>query len=334
MLCGMAPALSYQHADPLFKVFRRVTGPTTCKGSAWARAPSESSDEPTQSVPLAAGSRRRPSIESVLSTGTQAEYSDPEQTVILFDWDDTLCPSTWIKKNRPILSFSKEAPKDERFQRPLRELEIEVEAVLKLAMKLGKVIIVTNAMNPWVETSCRNFLPNLLPIVSKLPVLYARSIYEAHCCDALEEQDLRWASRVSTRGAPGMYKAMGFNNQEDRTEPLPQLWKEVAFEQEISSFYSRYSRQSWKNVISIGDSIFERDAVRRVVLDRPCSQKKCRTKTAKLLDEPTIRELIIQVRMIYESLSMMVQYDDSLDIEIDEDDLRFDLPLAGKFMEF
>ena len=35
-------------------------------------------------------------------------------------------------------------------------------------------------------------------------------------------------------------------------EGLRALCEEIAFEQEISGFYSRYAHQSWKNVISIG----------------------------------------------------------------------------------
>jgi len=283
----------------------------------------------------------------MVSTGSQAEFFKPEQTIILYDWDDTLCPSHWIRKNRPELSFFKAAPPEERYQRPLRQLQDEVEAVLKLSMKMGKVIIVTNAMQPWVETSCRNFLPKLLPLVSELPVIYARSIYDAQGCDAIITCDpqLRYPAAAAM---PGMYTASGQNklletcNQKlmRQDEQLrgceqlqPQLWKELAFEQEIAGFYSRYAHQSWKNVISIGDSIFERDAVRRVVLNRPTHEKRCRTKTAKLLDEPAIDELIAQVRVIHESLSMMVQYDGNLDIEIDEDDLKLDLPLVEKIMD-
>lgn len=37
----------------------------------------------------------------------------------------------------------------------------------------------------------------------------------------------------------------------------PQKWKEVAFQQEIKDFYSRYQHQSWKNVISVGDRRWE-----------------------------------------------------------------------------
>lgn len=283
----------------------------------------------------------RQTIESMVSTGSQAEFFKPEQTIILFDWDDTLCPSNWIRENRPALSFFKPAPQDEKYQRPLRELQGHVEATLKLAMKMGKVIIVTNAMEPWVETSCRNFLPSLMPIVSQIPVIYARSIFDMHNMDPMRRQ----ANRSSnTRGGalPGLFSAGGQNKlasyntrlaMQQVDEMAPQRWKELAFEQEITGFYSRYSHQSWKNVISIGDSIFERDAVRRVVLNRPTAKRKCRTKTAKLLDEPEIEELISEVRVIHDALGLMVQYDGNLDIEIDEEDLNVDLSLAEKIMD-
>jgi len=277
----------------------------------------------------------------MVSTASQSEYFKPEQTIILFDWDDTLCPSHWIRENRPILSFFKPAPSSEKYQKPLRELQTHVEATLKLAMKMGKVIIVTNAMEPWVETSCRNFLPVLVPIVTQIPVIYARSIFDMHSCDPSTSRSTK-ASGTGSRPLPGMYS----NNGQDKLghynarlamqadEMAPQRWKELAFEQEISGFYSRYAHQSWKNIISIGDSIFERDAVRRVVLNRPSAKKKCRTKTAKLLDEPAIDELISQVRVIHDALGQMVQYDGNLDIEIDEEDLKLDLSLTEKIMQW
>jgi len=291
----------------------------------------------------------RQTIESMVSTGSQSEYFKPEQTIILFDWDDTLCPSNWIRENRPALSFFKPCPADEKYQRPLRELQKHVEAVLKLALKLGRVIIVTNAMEPWVETSCRNFLPLLMPYVLDIPVIYARSIFDAHNLENPRRQVPGSAARASsgTRALPGLYTASGQNKlgnysaqlqnqarqQQQVDEMAPQRWKELAFQIEIGGFYSRYEHQSWKNVISIGDSIFERDAVRKVVVQRPSAKKKCRTKTAKLLDEPEIEELIAQVKVIHDALGLMVQYDGNLDIEIDEEDLKVDLSLAEKIMD-
>lgn len=262
----------------------------------------------------------RKTIESMVSTGSQAEYFRPEQTIIIFDWDDTLCPSSWIRANK----------------------KAAVEVLLKMSMKLGTVVIVTNAMDPWVETSCRNFLPSLLPLVSSLPVIYARSIFEQQGVDVARSPS-RGSSPLSRMAMPGMYAANGQNRlqqvnakmaQQQQTQEIsPQKWKEVAFAQEIKDFYSRYQHQSWKNVISVGDSVFERDAVRRVVLQRPTPQKKCRTKTLKLFDDPEIEELVAQVKVVYDVINVMVQYDGDLDIEIDEEDLKMDGPLLDKLRD-
>eukprot|EP00927_Polykrikos_kofoidii_P023033 TRINITY_DN21330_c0_g1_i1.p1 TRINITY_DN21330_c0_g1~~TRINITY_DN21330_c0_g1_i1.p1 ORF type:complete len:348 (+),score=50.99 TRINITY_DN21330_c0_g1_i1:30-1046(+) len=293
-----------------------------------------------------AGGQLRPTVrqtfESIISSGSQVEYSKPEQTIILLDWDDTLCPSNWIRTGRPHLDYFKPAPRDERFQRPLRELQKHVAATLNLALKLGKVVIVTNAMDPWVELSCKNFLPELTSIVKTIPVIYARSVYESNACDSpMSRSRLARSSSPGGRGLPGLYTASGHNKlgmtnaklamQSDAL--LPQRWKELVFSQEISGFYSRYEHQSWKNIISIGDSIFERDAVRRVVLCHKDGKKKCRIKTCKLLDEPEIEELIAQVRLIHDALGQMVHYDGNLDVEIDESDLTLDVGLAGKIMD-
>ncbi|CAJ1343398.1 unnamed protein product [Effrenium voratum] len=325
----------------------------------------------------------------MVSTGSQAEYFQPGQTIIIFDWDDTLCPSSWIRANKKVLSFFKPAPATEKYQKPLRELQASVEVLLKMAMKLGTVVIVTNAMDPWVETSCRNFLPSLLPLVSSLPVIYARSIFEQQ--GQVGTDGTVSSSPLSRLAMPGLYAANGqpgpnscgfhaihmdaivavlqslwkpvgdewmANKSTDfivtaggnalnrlgainakiaaqqKTEEIsPQKWKEVAFAQEIKDFYSRYQHQSWKNVISVGDSVFERDAVRRVVLQRPTPTKKCRTKTLKLFDDPEIEELIAQVKVVYDVINVMVQYDGDLDIEIDEDDLKLDGPLLDKLRD-
>uniref|UniRef100_A0A7S0AU25 Uncharacterized protein n=1 Tax=Pyrodinium bahamense TaxID=73915 RepID=A0A7S0AU25_9DINO len=287
-------------------------------------------------------------IESAVSTGSQADYFKPEQTIIIFDWDDTICPSTWIQANRHVLSFFRPVPEDEHYQKPLRELQAHAEAVLQQAMKIGTVVIITNAADPWVEISCRNFLPQLLPLMSKLPVIYARSLFYSSLESLVSSSGAnstatlprrltpmvgaataRSASQVpSGNNSQGSLALAGFCTtssqfvRQRQDEMSPQRWKEFAFEQEIAGFYSRYTHQSWKNVVSIGDSIFERDATQQVVMNRPCAKKKCRAKTVKMFDDPTIEELIAQVRLIGDLLGALVQYDGDLNIEIDMGDLQ------------
>jgi len=118
-------------------------------------------------------------IESVNSTGSTGEWWSPSQTIIIFDWDDTLCPSTWIRHNRPVLSYFRPPPKEDRFVKPLAEFEGLVCKLLEQAMQMGKVIIVTNAKEPWVTTSCVNFMPRVLPLLEHIPVVYAQSVWES-----------------------------------------------------------------------------------------------------------------------------------------------------------
>ena len=99
----------------------------------------------------------------------------------------------------------------------------------------------------------------------------------------------------------------------------PQLWKERAMQDNISRFYSQYLHQSWKNIISIGDQVCEHNACRIVALARP-SKKKCRTKTVKLVEEPSIENLIAENQVILQWLTGLVQFDGDLNVDLSHDD--------------
>jgi hypothetical protein len=86
-------------------------------------------------------------------------------TMIIFDWDDTLLCSTAINQNTWT-------------QDQMNQLEEAVAAVLLTSMHLGETIIVTNGNYLWVEESTRCFLPRLQPLMSRLEVISARAKYE------------------------------------------------------------------------------------------------------------------------------------------------------------
>uniref|UniRef100_A0A7S4RK86 Uncharacterized protein n=1 Tax=Alexandrium monilatum TaxID=311494 RepID=A0A7S4RK86_9DINO len=87
------------------------------------------------------------------------------QTVIIFDWDDTLLCSSAI--NAAQWSTSE-----------LQELERAVAAVLEAAMELGETMIVTNGNGSWVHDSSHRFLPGLVPTLEQMTVMSARAMYE------------------------------------------------------------------------------------------------------------------------------------------------------------
>jgi len=242
-------------------------------------------------------------MESLVSTLSQKEYYFPNQTLIVFDWDDTLCPSHWIRANRPALQFFSPAPNDPKYQKPLAEVADIVCNILAAAAEMGQIVIVTNAQVNWVQTSCRNFLPAVWPMLQKYNcgIVYARAKFE-----------------VDPATPVPRHRQFEYNSNAN----CPQKWKEDAFRGEIGKFYSRYGGQSWKNIISVGDQVCEHDACRIVVSQRPgdLRKRKCRVKTVKLLEDPSIEDLVAQLHVVHSWLRGIVMYDGDLDVDLGEDD--------------
>jgi hypothetical protein len=51
--------------------------------------------------------------------------------------------------------------------------------MLELAVKSGRVYIITNAAEGWVEFSCHKFLPQVLPLLDQVTIISARAKYES-----------------------------------------------------------------------------------------------------------------------------------------------------------
>lgn len=217
------------------------------------------------------------------SLDSQNDYGKQDQTIIIFDWDDTLCPSSWINSVSPTCKVPP------TYKGKLKTLSKRVESLVTLAEALGKVVIVTNAKRPWVEYSCKNTLPELLSWVKRTPVLYA--------LEFVQELD----------GAVG---------PEDVDILLTQS-KAKAMKSVLGEFYSRYPNQSWKNVVSIGDAYFEHDAVQQVVSARLAQNelKPCRCKTIKLLESLSLLGMISQCAIVENLMTNIVSHDGDLSID-------------------
>jgi len=145
-------------------------------------------------------------------------------TCIFFDYDDTLLASSFLWN----LGLRLDSDFDETHQeilKNLRDLEIAVSKVLTRAASFGTVCIVTNAESGWVERSAEKFMPNVAPLLSKLQILSARTMYEVKHPDK------------------------------------PVEWKVCAFQSALKTFVSTGSFDK-SHVISFGDSNVEREAVR------------------------------------------------------------------------
>jgi hypothetical protein len=232
---------------------------------------------------------------------SQDLFADISQTCIVFDWDDTLFPTTYVQD---VLGLAIKVPLQEQrvepgvLQEAARNLSLcaaRTEELLRSASRLGKVVIVTLSRCPWVSEACANFLPEIGPLIEELgvPVVYAQ--------EGLFAQD-------SLAPTPG----------------LCQNWSEIkgkAIESQLKVFYSQYEGQSWKNVISIGDSNHERIGTHYAMnayLERTGRKGAVRTKTVKLASRPTFTKLAEQLQMMRDCLPLVVRLDSGFDVDLSD----------------
>jgi len=101
----------------------------------------------------------------------QVHRSPKHQTVIIFDWDDTLLCTTWLKQCSQSLRRAE-------YETPLCSIADRTRSLLEIAVEAGFTYIITNAMPGWVEHSAAKWIPELLPTLRKVPIISARAKFE------------------------------------------------------------------------------------------------------------------------------------------------------------
>eukprot|EP00929_Paragymnodinium_shiwhaense_P020845 TRINITY_DN13765_c0_g1_i1.p1 TRINITY_DN13765_c0_g1~~TRINITY_DN13765_c0_g1_i1.p1 ORF type:complete len:606 (-),score=109.40 TRINITY_DN13765_c0_g1_i1:99-1916(-) len=257
-------------------------------------------------------------------------FADKQQTVIIYDWDDTLFPTHYVLgqlQMNPDLPLARQPRLNMGRMRevvPAKIAACEDKAceVVRNATLCGHCVIVTLAAATWFEKACNNFFPKFGRMVKQMgiKVAYAQSpvrIRKARAKAKTEEQF--WG-----------------------------LVKGLCIAEEIENIYTQYEGQTWKNVISIGDSVFERYGTlaastaymqgRRLSkweltpYTRPLqpTQKnewqkvdqndhvvRLRVKCCKLVGQPDVDELIIQLDLVSKWLNHMVKCDAGFDLNLE-----------------
>lgn len=98
-----------------------------------------------------------------------AHRSPKHQTVIIFDWDDTLLCTSWLRQREY------ERSDDDILQTIVQHSK----NLLEMAIKAGNTYVITNAMSGWVEYSAARWAPELLPVLRQVQVISARAKFEA-----------------------------------------------------------------------------------------------------------------------------------------------------------
>lgn len=202
-----------------------------------------------------------------------------DETLLILDWDDTLLPTSWIEAQG--LRLSNDCISTETQRQQLHLMAERAALTLHVAKSYGTVVIVTNAEHGWIELSCEKFMPTLLHALKDVKILSARSRYESQ----------------------GVAQ--------------PCIWKLLAFDGEIGLFFGGGIEHDSpgcvrRNVISVGDSPYEREALIRVT-DRLSNSW---AKSFKLTEKPTAEEFLSEHEILCSCLGDIVDYEGNLDLSI------------------
>jgi len=241
----------------------------------------------------ASGSFTPMSAQSSVSCSHIERWANREETLIILDWDDTICPTTYASSLNNVIEES--LPAWEAHLGAVRDL-------LRVANAVGCVTIVTMATKAWIT----------------------HWISVMQLDELLEELGVRIivARDIATSGV--MKQSGG-----DYRNPSHFL-KMNAMSIAAREFYGKgcAAPRSWKNLVSIGDSEAERLALQDLVFrrqqrDRRGAWKECRAKTVLFMDRPGLSELTTQVILTKQLLGTLVHHDGDLELDFDGDDFVF-----------
>ncbi|DAZ99204.1 TPA: hypothetical protein N0F65_008237 [Lagenidium giganteum] len=218
-----------------------------------------------------------------------APVSVRERTVVVFDWDDTLCPSSWLHTHDLLPKYrGHQIELTDEQRQVLEQISTNVIRLLKKAVSFGPVFIVTAAEYGWVEMSCAMYMPSVQHMLemADIHIVSARSWYE---------------QTYGVGGDSGAWK-----------QEVMQLIARKCFATAATQSGAVESTDCYFNFLSIGDSMAERDACHGAVNQVPCTFAK----TLKFVEHPTSEEIVQQVELTHDSFEQMCGWASNLDLRL------------------
>lgn len=270
-------------------------------GSAWAADVAEvqkvaQAESPARSVNQ--GSTWRPVLGELLwECAKSALLAMRGNSLVIFDWDDTLFPTSALDCRTPIQRLCEDNGRQGFLStlKPSEEVDAYILAairVLQVARRHGATLIVTNSDHGWVHDSAAKLSPRLACELGHIPVISARSIFEPQ----------------------------GISD--------PRQWKALCFQRIVQCFHSSPAG-IWgvRSLISVGDGLEEREAAIQVARSCPCY-----VKSVKFLERPSVARLLQQLELCVGHLTELAEHTGNLDVDLGQ--VVMNAPNAEEGKEF
>mmetsp|Transcript_88271 Transcript_88271/g.189488 ORF Transcript_88271/g.189488 Transcript_88271/m.189488 type:complete len:463 (-) Transcript_88271:75-1463(-) len=249
------------------------------------------------------------------SASSNFRFSEPTQTLIVFDWDDTLFPTTELFDRMRFSSKDKEAPKWAGPQEHrMAEWREALRSYINEAFLLSDMVaIISNSRRPWITTCIERFAPDLKPLFEG-----PKGVKIMYAFEHLPEGKTLRSQCMNLR--PVKHRELDMIPSQVESEEEMTHAKYAAMKVLAADFYSQYPGQTWKNLISLGDMRYEHDAMQELTFRRMLGssnrKEKIRTKTIILPPEPTLSEITLRLRFSRHMLKAYVSFNGDLDVDL------------------
>ena len=210
-------------------------------------------------------------------TPKRAEDIERERTLLVLDYDDTLFPTTELRRMGYATAVEETLPED--MVEKIGRIEEQAVQMVQQCTRYGQVLLLTNAESRWLTLSTRCYMPKLLQVLAE----HARVAYGREWSSPANEHD------------PGM-------------------WKQLAFENELRTLRQQLGPETAIRLVSVGDSTFERKAAK--VAATGAEFGKVEVKTVKLMDLPSFSLLQRQLEVLCLALEPILMQRGTLDVEV------------------
>lgn len=191
--------------------------------------------------------------------------------IIIFDWDDTLFPTEYFKTRMEMLHNHELIPPEINLN--LRTIASNIIKVITNAKLCGNVSIISNATIEWLQL-CIDVIPEIIPLLETINIISAQDSFKQLSND--------------TSNDPEKWKVWTFYHYIDYTIKI----------------YEQLSKNNYYNILSIGDSIQERNALKiNTSIFKKNYPDFIFSKTIKLIEKPTFKIIIDQLLYIIDLLS-------------------------------
>ena len=216
-------------------------------------------------------------------------------TTIIFDWDDTFLCSHLLFS----LGYGLGTPQPTGVL--AEELKLYAKAAittLETASKYGKVVIVTNAEDQWVQRSAQHFLPALVPHLDKVTIISACTKY----------RDLHPGKTV-------LWKYLAFKECLGIADTITDISKRL--EELKYEFGTGHTDEKsvcrHHNVLSFGDSLDEMTAITLLGKETP----NMLVKSVKFEEQPKrVDVLVKQHQMVAENMAVLINHPGSINYKL------------------